>query len=234
MGRQRARLDVRPWRPSSRRFATFDDWLRYVFAHRVQEPEWWWRNPRRPWDASVRPVESVRLLTRLFEKPEVLIGAYSPEQIGQGFWFLCCDFPDRPVTLLNDARLPLAVRLQGIGAVGALYERLFARTCSAAYVDSHTEEPDILCFMLWDIGFRHWPHKPKRHPALLKASLRVMRDALALENRTCQMSALHGLGHFQHEAPREVRRIIDGFLAKGGHPPRMVEYARCARRGRVQ
>ena len=41
--------------------------------------------------------------------------------------------------------------------------------------------------------------------------LQVMESTLQLDSIACRESALHGLGHWQHQYPQRVGEIIDKF-----------------------
>jgi hypothetical protein len=65
-----------------------------------------------------------------------------------------------------------------------------------------------------------------------QACLEVMRKVLSLPTELCQLSALHGLNHWQRHHTARVEEIIDAYLANSKTAtPRMREYATGARRG---
>jgi len=68
-----------------------------------------------------------------------------------------------------------------------------------------------------------------------EAFLEVMDRLLDLPSEACQESALHGLGHWHLEYPKQVEAIIGSFLDR--HPvlrSELKEYALDAREGLVQ
>jgi hypothetical protein len=74
--------------------------------------------------------------------------------------------------------------------------------------------------------------RPEAEPVIHESCLQVMQEVLSLPSELCQLSALHGLNHWQaYDAPR-VEQIIDAYLATSTTAtPRMREWAVGARRG---
>jgi hypothetical protein len=67
-----------------------------------------------------------------------------------------------------------------------------------------------------------------------RAMLDTMERILTLPSVACREQALHGLGHFHKHRPREVERIIDGFLARETNiPDELRSYSQRARAGKV-
>jgi hypothetical protein len=70
---------------------------------------------------------------------------------------------------------------------------------------------NLVCYMWWDIiPITGRPDDPKRKE-FDQAILRVMKSTLQLDSTACRESALHGLGHWQHDYPERVGEIIDKF-----------------------
>jgi hypothetical protein len=71
-------------------------------------------------------------------------------------------------------------------------------------------------------------------PEIHQATLQVMSEVLELPSETCQISALHGLGHWHAHHPEQVEKIVDAFLRQHRDlSPRVIEYALRARLGSV-
>ncbi len=85
---------------------------------------------------------TVRYLTRLFQEPEVLIGRYSADQIGDGLWFLVSPSGSNHAFALRDDAVPWEARRTCLEAIGTLYERLFARICEPRL--GHLEKAAVL------------------------------------------------------------------------------------------
>jgi hypothetical protein len=69
---------------------------------------------------------------------------------------------------------------------------------------------------------------------LSATALTIMERILGLGSLACQESALHGLGHRQHQQASEVARIIDAFvLSQTELDSRLLAYANAARCGCV-
>ena len=79
--------------------------------------------------------------------------------------------------------------------------------------------------MWWDlIPITGRPNDPARS-VLDQAILTVMESTLQLDSIACRESALHGLGHWQHEYPERVGEIIDRFsMTEPALPERLRSY----------
>jgi hypothetical protein len=72
-------------------------------------------------------------------------------------------------------------------------------------------------------------------PEIHEATLKVMTEVLDLPSELCQMSALHGLGHWHDYHPERVEQIVDAFVARHNDlRPHLIEYASRARLGHVE
>jgi hypothetical protein len=64
--------------------------------------------------------------------------------------------------------------------------------------------------------------------------LRVMESTLQLDSIPCRESALHGLGHWQHDYPERVGEIIDRFsMTHPELPEKLKSYMVSAYKGYV-
>jgi hypothetical protein len=89
----------------------------------------------------------------------------------------------------------------------------------------------IACYMWWDIPPMRWG---EGEPELHQACLTTMDRILGLPSELCQLSALHGLNHWQSRHPEQVGDIIDRFVTKTPDiTTRIREYAAAAREGRA-
>lgn len=72
-------------------------------------------------------------------------------------------------------------------------------------------------------------------PEIHEATLKVMTEVLDLPTELCQLSALHGLGHWHDYHPERVEQIVDAFVQRHNDlRPHVIDYASRARLGRVQ
>ena len=65
---------------------TFEQWLRHVFDHELQEPQWYFQMGTEYWSGPTRV--TLRYLTRLFNDPVKAVQGYSDAQVDQGLWYL--------------------------------------------------------------------------------------------------------------------------------------------------
>lgn len=242
---------------------TFDEWLDGVFDH-PELPNGWYDDDgeaAKAWDGATDPVAAVIYQTRLFEDPTILIGRYTPQQIGFGLNYLRQAIYSSHVRAFVDARVPLEFRVRGVRAIGPLYELLFATLIDpdASTLEAEGDSPrspmgslSFCCFMWWDtwVNFPFWlekqeaaaqtggPHghlETNAHPDLVDAGWAAMKQALDTGHRLCIEAALHGLGHWHLDQPNAGTAIIDEFLAAHPSlPPNLREYAMRARCGDVQ
>ena len=69
----------------------------------------------------------------------------------------------------------------------------------------------MVCYMWWDIiAISGHPEDPTLKE-FDQDILWLMESTLQLDSIACRESALHGLGHWQHEYPQQVGEIINRF-----------------------
>jgi hypothetical protein len=221
------------------RMERFDDWMRFVFDHAVQEPAWYWSADSEIDAWSADPVQSVRWMTELFRTPAAL-APYSRAQVGQGLWFLLGDGSPGDFGLLPyDASVALEDRLECIRQTVPFFASYVAIQCTRskpAFRAKDADDLESVCFMWWDL----WPDRePRKGSADRGAVESAVLDALtaiaALPSVACIESALHGLGHQHARHPGRTEEIVDALLKRAnGLPTDLVRYAEAARRGAVQ
>jgi len=194
---------------------TFEGWLAYCFDHPVPEQNdqaWYWDEDADWWGCP--SAETIRFLTRAFENAGTILAPYSDAQLNQGLWFIASNACSNHMFALMDESVPWPERQRCIRSIYQLYEQCFARRCSPHL--SHMDEPganplNLVCYMWWDIiPIAGRPDEPTRR-AMDEEILQVMESTLQLGSIPCRESALHGLGHWQHEYPERVGEIIDRF-----------------------
>jgi len=211
------------------RGTTFDAWLAFVFDHETQSDgddvgdAWYWA---RDVELAVEPVRQVEYLTRLFERPEVLVRHFSEAQVEQGFWFMfsACGTPWF-LDPLWDPAVPRAAREACIRAIPSLYDRLFASD----------EEGEGVAWMLWDFlafgydcGNRD-PSASEEDRWVQDAMLEALREMLLRsESAMAQRAALHGLFHLNHQ---EGSGLIRTYLDSRWTSQSLRDYAEKVLRG---
>jgi hypothetical protein len=214
----------------------FDEWLKHVFDHDLSDPAWYWDLDADHWAGP--PTTTAQFITRLFENADQLLRPFSDAQLNQGLWYIvshACS--SMMLDVLHESRVPRDDRRRCLSSILSLFRQCFAVRCSEHL--SHQDGPgakplNSVCYMWWDI-FPTWgnpddPSCAEQDQQLLD----VMANTLAIPSVACRESALHGLGHWQHQYPDEVENIIDAFL--GTAPdirPDLAQYAFSARQGHV-
>jgi hypothetical protein len=172
---------------------SFEEWLRFVFDHPVADPAW---NLAPDIEIVSDPRSEVGFATRLFQDPVRSLRAYSREQVNQGLWLLLCH---QLCEWLWDDEIPLQLRLECIGAMPTFFREIIA-VRPVGDVD----------YMWWDL-IKPFEEEPDR--AVVEAMFQSLRDVLSIPDRECQRSALHGLGHIEHD---KIEELIRDYL--DAHP----------------
>lgn len=91
---------------------------------------------------------------------------------------------------------------------------------------------DYLCYMFRDTFVVYPGNAP---PRVIDAAIDVMAESLRSDCEACQVSALHGLGHWVAYRP-DAKAVVERFLATApkGMNPVVKRYAEEAGRGCVQ
>ena len=181
---------------------SFEEWITNIFDHPVANPDWSFDISDGYWDGP--PADIVTYLTRIFEKCETVLSAFSDAQVAQGLNYLISNDHSEYAFALLETEVPLADRLHCIDSMAILFERYFALRCS-----DHLSHRIIggapeglnplngICYMWWDILPLHGLIKNRpEHPdaaELDRAILNVIRRILKLDSTACQESALFGL-----------------------------------------
>ena len=224
---------------------SYDEWVAYCFDrdpttswwHEIkvdEDGEWFeadWYEPE--------PRLVVGYLRRLFMESAQLPSAYSPEQLGKGLWFLCCQEAGCHLRAAFSPVAPQDDRIACVMALKHLYTDLFAKLCTQhfSYIDRGPEASGPLngaCYMLWEMSGLTWMPKQPGFDFLADPVLEVLAFVLRSPNEACVESALHGLGHLQHHFPDRVPALIDSFLKdRPNLSPELYAYAGHASRGQV-
>jgi hypothetical protein len=195
---------------------SFGEWVKFVFDHPVADDvqkAWYWDDE---WEWEGDPTRVLEYSIRLFRDPEFLPNQYTPEQINQGFWFLL-GATNQLQDWIWDENIDWRIRRECIMSMVDVFGRLFAKNPAE---DS--------CSMWWDL-LRSFEDSPD--PKVKEAMLESLSQILRIDSLDCQVGALHGLGHLEHDGKRKV---IEEYL--GSHPnldAETKEYALAAIEGRV-
>lgn len=226
---------------------SYEEWVDDVFVHA--------RSRLESGDFGDNPADIVEqyspvaleYFARLMRESGALVGRYSTEQIGTGFWHLTMNACSEYSFVFTDASLPLEQRVDAVRSIAAVYWNCFRRVCNSTLC--HLErgntsnrwsmDVNTPCYMWWDvcpIFGRACDFKDlNRADPIGAACIWVMESTLEIDHIACIEGALHGLGHLHSYCPEETERVIDGFLARRpGLMPELIAYAKCAREGDVE
>ncbi len=224
----------------------FEEWIRHIFDHEVAKPAWYWEDDAPYWNCDTFPDRTVEYLNRLFLNSGSLSDCFSPDQIGQGFWYLIGSSCSNYMHSLLDEKVDLRSRLKCVAAINVLFEKCFATVCDEriSHIDIRGAKPNLandICYMFWDVAplFAHSKLRPKKatpdHVKTEAACLSVMERTLRIPHDACQESALHGLGHWHAYYPVEVEKIIDAYVYLPESRRRgLRQYALSAKAGLIQ
>lgn len=195
---------------------SFDEWVEFVFSHAVPSENadaWYWEEECE-WEADAEHI--INHCIRLFRNPNFLLEKFSPEQINQGFWFILGDIELLQGCLWN-RKIDWELREDCIMSMVGVFEQMF--------VQNPIEDA---CYMWWDL-LRDF--SDDQDPKTKEAMLAALSQILKLDSPDCQTSALHGLGHLEHNGKRKV---IEQFLeARPNIDDEMKSYATAAMEGKV-
>jgi hypothetical protein len=216
---------------------TFEEWLIYVFDRPVDDSrlEWYWDSEADWWHGG--NVQIIEFMTQAFENAEALFEPYSDAQLKQGLWFIASNGCSDYMFALLDPGVPWSARERCVRSIHNLFEACFAKRCTPHL--SHLDEPgasrlNAVCYMWWDLLPIAAQSNDPDHAGLDREILGVMESTLRLDSVACQESALHGLGHWQHDYPQRVGELIDTFLqSQKNLREELRTYAKSAARGCV-
>jgi hypothetical protein len=192
----------------------FEEFVGFVFDHPTRGPRWYFS---KRWRCYGTPERVLEQMTRLFQEPGFLLSRYTKGQLHQGFWYIGSLIRDMLWDDETDEEIDWPHREACILAMVSLEEKLFA-----------TEPLDDTCFMWWDF-FRYFGDEPQAQ--VIEAMLIALERTLALPFKSCQESALHGLGHTDH--PRKAAVIAAYLNANPDLPEWLRDYAKDAMAGNV-
>lgn len=216
---------------------TFDEWVSQIFDKPVTDPQWFFLSEYDGEPKPLPPIIEAEYMTLLFEKPAFLVSRYSEGQIAHGLEYLLHNSSSDCVFHFVEQAIPEQIRVRLAHSLFFLFKDLLAVICSdyCGGPDHPDRRPaDYVCFMMWDAGtLQIYPDRPEQQK-IDKAMLDTLVKILALPQRCCQKSALHGLGHAHLDYPDKVREIINKYLASNLHLDEdLYEYALDAREGAV-
>jgi hypothetical protein len=226
---------------------TFDEWVEYSFTHghadfhaKPGSPDYDVSESRAGRFLVLRPEILARFVIRLFRAPAFIADRYDDDQIASAIWFLF-GIASEYFHDLRSPAVPRDLQVECISSVATLYTDLFDLVCCRRGTDpegDYTNESGVdgAVYMIWDMDYIEGAVIfPEKFPHLVEPGFHVLRTILDhCRTSSCQVSALHGLGHIYHDHPHRAEQMIDRFLGNRSVAAWVREYAQAARRGRVQ
>lgn len=217
---------------------TYEEWIRYVFDHPILQLEWYFLDEGSPyygyWNEDANPARTLSFLTKLFEEPEGLITRFNRAEINQGMHFLVSTSCSNHMFALTDESLPWEDRKRCFNAMIPLFTKLMAPVFGDDVEYGLLEVNDnSACFMWWDViplsGNMDHPDGER----INEVGLHVLEQILNIKAESCMESAIHGLGHWHHEFPEQVRELIEKFLTRTDISDGLRWYAEQAKIGHI-
>lgn len=193
---------------------SFEEWIEFVFNHEISEPRysWYYDDYKYIYGSSEKFAENC---IKLFNNPEFLLERFTVEQLDQGFFGFILGPGSYNHLRLWDKENDVALRREFIMSSVKVFEKLF------------TKNPLIhACFMWWDSLIYFDDDGDERVKDWM---FEALSQILKIDSLDCQMSALHGLGHLEHNGKKD---LINSFLTNNPDFPDK-EYAFEAIEGKV-
>lgn len=208
------------------RVLTFEEWFARVSSFESNDHAWSVSD-----ELDGIPVETVASYMRnLFTNADTLCADVPPQRLCHMIWFvfgLASGYWGHIFCLEDSEQL----QIDTLNSVCVFYSDFL----DPFFLLHPTDKSDFgtAVYMIWDMDniegslFRKLPH-------LVEPAFSVLSTALDCRSYSCQISALHGLGHVQHLHPERTEALIDAALAREDHlHPDLIGYAKDARSGNV-
>jgi hypothetical protein len=194
---------------------SFDEFVAFVFAH---EPSADWKK-QEPWFFSLEviydPQKVCAYYIKLFRQPLFLLERFSKAQLEEGFWAIQGDAPYSCGVgrVIWDTDVPFAAREECVRSMADLFRLLLV---GGLLPGTSWMWWDSLCYE-WHCGNRD-RERGGEDLRMQNAMFETLTVILRLDSESCQMGALHGLGHLHHP---ETPALIHKFIAE--HPELSAE-----------
>lgn len=191
----------------------FEDWLDFVFDSK-------WSSDKQEDYVELSNLGGetevfVKNCIKLFENSAFLLDKFSPEQIEGGFFgFILSPRVSLDWWLWDKNNTP-ELRRKFIFSSVNVFKQIFTKNSF-----EHS------CFMWWDSLRDFGKDKDLQTASLMFVAL---RQILEIDSLDCQLSALHGLGHIEHNGKK---KLIEEFLRRHRKFPKK-DYALAAIEGKV-
>jgi hypothetical protein len=198
---ERRRLEMKERTEHDLTGVSFNEYVDFIFDKPVpqaHETEKWYWNV----DIVFSPDEIANHYIQLFTEPVFLLSRFLKPELEEGFWAiqsgnLGCDVSH----IIWHQYLPFATRENCVRSMFHLFERLFAiepmETAANMWWDS-------LCYG-WHCGNRLRSNGGDDQ-RMQDVMLETLSQILHLQSLSCQVDALHGVGHLHHPDTEEIIR----------------------------
>lgn len=223
------------WTFDKKMHPRYQEWLQFVFAHRVTNPQWYFDIDAPEFDSTEQ--EDVELIRETFTRSGEDLKKFSDGQVNQGIYFLADPSGSNYMFSIRDGKVPLSAKIAAIHSIYDLYRKCFAVRC--AEILGHIDEPggtdlNPICYMFWDVCPISYLEDSKDAGDLEEAIFSVLSDTIRIPHRACIEGGLHGLGDIAYRYKKRVRKIIDDYLITAKIDDTLLEYAERAREGAIQ
>ena len=222
----------------------YGKWIKGLFGpRRLNESELAWNQS---WERAVFALsaeETIDLITRLFENAGTDLAPFSDEQVAIGLKFVTDTTSGDLMRRIDDRGVSIVKRLAMIQSIYVLYRDFLALRCENCPGKESTRPIDIYAYMFWDSGslcvYSLLKSNDESKDELIEAVLEVLEKTLTIPNETCQLAALHGLGHSLFDidcVPQWKKRIlkaIDEYCKRSNISSELRKYAKEARTGMI-
>ena len=210
----------------------YQEWIRYVFDHPVNDPQWYFDLDAPGFEATQE--DYADLIRETFSRSGEDLARFSDAQVNQGIWFLASPSGSDFIFALRDGDAPTPKQVAGIRSIYDLYRDCFAKRCAETL--GHIDEPGAsdlnpICYMFWDVCPISYLVEAKERRDLEDAVFWVLENTIKLPHRACIEAGLHGLGDIAFSYERRVKEVIDGFLKTARLDAALRGYAERAREG---
>jgi hypothetical protein len=193
---------------------SFDEFVSFIFANETSA-DW---NKQPPWYFSLEviydPQSVCAYYLQLFRQPLFLLERYSKAQLEEGFWAIHGGALDCAVSrVIWDTDVTFAAREECVRSMTDLFKLFFA---TEPLESSSNMWWDSLCYD-WQCGIRD-RERGGEDLRMQNVMFETLAVILRLDSESCQIAALHGLGHLHHPG---TAALVHTFLAE--HPALSAE-----------
>lgn len=164
----------------------FETWVEYYFDRPTGEQPWYYRIDEEPnWMYGLSPATTIHYITQLFENADEILAPFSNAQVRAGLDCITNVSGSAELHHLGDETIPLADRQRCVHSIFDLFQKCFAKRCSAGSyrLSQGSSNPlDLICYCWWDIF-------PAIRGAELRPDIREVRQKiLSLSSVICRES----------------------------------------------